>query len=163
MFEIKTILCAIALSDNADRILAGALRETHAHGADMHILHVLPAVSEIMSNPVAIMMGREKFEQLVSEQMAEIEATIRHKIEELKEGALARELSGAGDRISQVHVVKGDPVIEILDATKRLKADMLVMGTHAKGLTEHTFVGDVAHKVVKRTRVPVLSVPAVKD
>ncbi|MDF1535347.1 MAG: universal stress protein [bacterium] len=41
-------------------------------------------------------------------------------------------------------------------------ADMLIIGTHGKGLTEHTFMGDVAHKVLKRIRVPTISVPAVK-
>jgi nucleotide-binding universal stress UspA family protein len=71
-------------------------------------------------------------------------------------------MADARNRIADIHVLQGDPVIEILDTTKSLNADMLVMGTHAKGITEHTFMGDVAHKVLKRTRVPVLLVPAVK-
>ena len=162
MNEIKTILCAIALSDNVDRILARAIREAQAHGADVHILHVLPVASEIMSAPVAILMGEEKFRQLIEEHKTEIRSTIDKKIEELKKKVIAGDMGAARDVIAGVIVVEGDPVIEILDATKRLRADMLVMGTHAKGLTEHTFVGDVAHKVLKRTRVPVLSVPAVK-
>ena len=162
MYEIKTILCAIAMTDNDNRILGRALREAKAHGADMHILHVLPAVSDIMVNSVAIMMGKDKFDKLIGEHLTEIESTIREEIEELKENVLTGDMADAKDRIADIHVLQGDPVIEILDATKRLDADMLVMGTHAKGITEHTFMGDVAHKVLKRARIPVLLIPAVK-
>ncbi len=161
MYETKNILCAIALSDNADRILAQALREAQAHGTDVQILHVLPSASEIMSIPVAMLMGEEKFRQLIEERMADIRSTIKEMIEQLKEKALTGDMAPFSDRITDIIVVEGDPVIEILDAIKRLQADMLVIGTHAKGLTEHTFMGDVAHKILKRTRVPVLLVPAV--
>jgi nucleotide-binding universal stress UspA family protein len=72
---------------------------------------------------------------------------------------LENEPDGGKDRIKDIHVYEGEVVIEILDMVKKLEADILVMGTHGKGITEHAFVGSVARKVLRRIDVPVLFVP----
>ncbi|MCD6581432.1 MAG: universal stress protein, partial [Desulfuromusa sp.] len=65
-------------------------------------------------------------------------------------------------RFAEVEVCIGHPVVEILEAATRLKADMIVMGTHGKGALEHAFLGSVAEKVLHRTTRPVLVVPLPK-
>lgn len=52
----------------------------------------------------------------------------------------------------------GDPVNSLLDAAQKWGADLLIVGTHAKGPLEHFFLGSTAEKLVSRSPVPVLTV-----
>jgi nucleotide-binding universal stress UspA family protein len=47
---------------------------------------------------------------------------------------------------------------QILKATQKAKAHMIVMGTHGHGLLGRTFLGSVAQKIVTGAAVPVLLV-----
>lgn len=52
----------------------------------------------------------------------------------------------------------GDPVGCLLDAARDWQADLLIVGTHARGPLEHFFLGSTAEKLVARSHVPVLTV-----
>jgi nucleotide-binding universal stress UspA family protein len=52
----------------------------------------------------------------------------------------------------------GTPASEILDAAKREKAHMIVMGTHGHGLLGTAVLGSVAQRVVSACDIPVLLV-----
>lgn len=54
--------------------------------------------------------------------------------------------------------VVGVPTAEILRATKREKAHMIVMGTHGHGIFGRAVMGSVAQRVVTDADVPVLLV-----
>jgi nucleotide-binding universal stress UspA family protein len=54
--------------------------------------------------------------------------------------------------------VVGPPGEEIVSAAAREKADMIVMGTHGRGLVGRVLMGSVAHRVVAGSEVPVLLV-----
>ena len=55
------------------------------------------------------------------------------------------------------HLV-GDPVTGLLDAAGDWGADLIVVGTHARGALEHFLLGSTAEKIVARSPVPVLTV-----
>jgi nucleotide-binding universal stress UspA family protein len=52
----------------------------------------------------------------------------------------------------------GVPWEEVLAAATQLKADLIVMGTHGRRGLERALLGSVAEKVVRMSRVPVLTV-----
>ena len=54
--------------------------------------------------------------------------------------------------------VVGSPAAEIVEATRREKAHMIVMGTHGHGLLGRIVMGSVAQQVVADCDVPVLLV-----
>jgi nucleotide-binding universal stress UspA family protein len=56
-------------------------------------------------------------------------------------------------------IVNGDPATEILKAARRLKTDLIVMGTQGHRGPKRLFFGSTAAAVVKRTTIPVLVVP----
>ena len=159
--KIKTILCAIDLSANSALVLTAAIREALAHDARIQLLHIIPSFDTAMAMPIVSFMGEDRFSELIKEKKAETEASIRARIDELKKTMPESDLKGETGRIEDLHVYEGDAVIEILNMTDKLKADMLVIGTHGKGFTEHTFVGSVARKVLKRVHIPILMVPSV--
>lgn len=53
---------------------------------------------------------------------------------------------------------EGDPATEILAAAEEMNAAMIVMGTHGRTGLAHLFLGSVAEKVVRKSKVPVLTV-----
>ena len=54
--------------------------------------------------------------------------------------------------------VVGSPAAEIVEATRREQAHMIVMGTHGHGLLGRILMGSVAQRVVADCDVPVLLV-----
>ncbi|WP_027459855.1 universal stress protein [Deinococcus murrayi] len=58
----------------------------------------------------------------------------------------------------ETELLVGDPVTGILDAAARWGAELIVVGTHSKGVLEHFFLGSSAEKLVARSPVPVLTV-----
>ncbi len=159
--KVKRILCAMDLSDNSELVLLRALKEAAAHNAEVHILHINPSFDSTMTMPIVSFMGEERFTELIEEKKEETKALISKKIDKFTKRALKADKKVSADRIKEIHVYEGHPVVEILNMCDVLKADMLVMGTHGKGIMVHTFLGSVVRKVIKRSAIPVLLVPAV--
>lgn len=159
--KVETILCAIALSENTDHIVMTAVQEAVAHNAQVHLLHIIPSYDASMAIPIVSFMGEERFHQLIEEHKEETVSAIKEEIEKIKLTVKNGDMGGHVERIKRVHVYEGDPELEILNMIKTLEADMVVIGTHAKGMTEHTFIGSVARKVLRRVTVPILLVPPV--
>jgi len=53
----------------------------------------------------------------------------------------------------------GLPAQEIVKAATRVPADLIVIGTHGRTGFEHLTLGSIAEKVLRASRVPVLTVP----
>ena len=156
---VKSILCCVAMGPNSERVMLKALSEASAHDARVHILHIIPAYDAAMATPIVSFMGEEKFRQLTEEHKKETTEAIGKEIDALKSKVLSEHLEESADMIQDIHVFEGDPELEILHMADELGVDMIVMGTHSKGLTHYTFMGSVAGKVLKRGRVPMLLVP----
>ena len=150
------------MAPSSGRVLLRSLVEAEAHDAKVHVLHIIPSYDAAMATPIVSFMGEDKFRKLVEEHKDETTEAIKAEIQTLKEKVLNDQLKGAVDRIADIHVYEGDPELELLNMTDQLKADMVVLGTHTKGITQYTFVGSVARKVIRRIKVPVLLVPPIK-
>ena len=161
--RIKTILCPVSLTAASKIVLMAAFREAWAHDAKVHILHVIPSFDAAMAMPIAAFIGEEKFAHLMEEKKDETRALLQHKIKDLRDHILQERDRYTEEMIATINVIDGDPVIQILNMADVLKPDMLVIGTHAKGFTEHTIMGRVATRVLKRIRVPCLVVPPVNQ
>jgi len=55
---------------------------------------------------------------------------------------------------------EGLPADAILRAARRMRADLIVMGTHGRTGVSRVFMGSVAERVVRQSRCPVLTVRA---
>ena len=62
-------------------------------------------------------------------------------------------------KVASIQVVYGDPAAEILKKAEDLDADVVIMGTHGKGVISHAFLGSVSEKVLHRIRRPVYIIP----
>ena len=64
-------------------------------------------------------------------------------------------------KMASIEVCKGYPEEEILKKADKFNCDAIIMGTHQKGMT-HTFLGSVAKRVLRRSRIPVFIIPLPK-
>ncbi|MBC2744903.1 MAG: universal stress protein [Desulfosarcina sp.] len=69
----------------------------------------------------------------------------------------------SADKVVSIEVCKGYPAIEILKKADALHCDVIVMGTHGKGIVNQAFFGSVAKKVLRRVRKPVFIIPLPKE
>ena len=73
--------------------------------------------------------------------------------------ALAGELRDAGRDVTAL-CVQGPTIDTILAQADQLQADLIVVGSHGHGATYDLLVGSVSSGVIRKSKVPVLVVPA---
>jgi nucleotide-binding universal stress UspA family protein len=83
-----------------------------------------------------------------------IEEAVKHKLEE--------ELRFARERLPTAHSELKMGVVwkEIISTSEALAVDLIVMGTHGRRGLEHALLGSVSEKVIRTSKVSVLTVPA---
>jgi len=90
-----------------------------------------------------------------------LDEAVSKKIEQ-KGKAVAEEtaqlLRDSGVDQVQVHIEEGHPGEVITDSADRLRADLIVMGTHGRRGLERSLMGSVAREVANTTNVPLLLV-----
>ena len=156
---IKKILYATDLSENSAYAFRYALLSAQQNDARIHILHVL---EEIKKNILGAYYDLEKIQEIREKGKEEIKNRIQKRLENFCEKELMKD-SECRYLVASTEVVEGDPAAEILRKADELGADLVVMGTHGKGLLEHAFLGSVAEKVLHRIKVPVLTIPIPKE
>ena len=63
------------------------------------------------------------------------------------------------DLVSNILIRLGNPVEEILKVVEEEDCDVIVLGTHGKGLFKQTLLGSVSSSVLIRTQKPVFVIP----
>jgi nucleotide-binding universal stress UspA family protein len=67
-----------------------------------------------------------------------------------------------GDRSIKTVIKEGNFGDEIINTSKELDADLIVMGAHSQSSFENTVLGSVAEKVLLKTSIPILIIPTQK-
>ncbi len=142
MLEIRSILCPVDFSEGSERALNAAMALAKRTGADVRLLHVLPTA----------FYGAPPFTPVVaptpdSAYVARTEAALR----ELGEKC-------AKDGVPWRACVSQGSVPQEIDRAST-GADLVVMGTHGRTGLAHMLIGSVAERVVRTSRIPVLTVP----
>jgi len=122
-----------------------ALHLAEMEGAHLHVLHVINELDE----PQRVMIPAEAFQTL----QRELEVHAVRELEAFCEQAPQRLKTTS-------HAVIGNPFQKILEVSKEISADLIVMGTHGRTGLEHVIVGSTAERVVRHSTIPVLSVRA---
>jgi nucleotide-binding universal stress UspA family protein len=157
--RIKKILYATDLSENSAFAFRYAINSAQQHGAKIHILNVL---EEIKTNILAAYFELEKLQEIREKGKQEIKDQIQKRLETFCQRELMKDPE-CRDLVATTEVVEGDPAAEILRKADELEVDLVVMGTHGKGLLEHAFLGSVAEKILHRIKIPVLTIPIPKE
>ncbi|MBP1717780.1 MAG: usp-4 [Deltaproteobacteria bacterium] len=152
--KIKNILYATDLSENSAYAFRYAVNSAEKHAARIHLLHVLEPLS-LRTWPYAYPFRLEKIQEKTKQEFLD---EMKKRVEEFCQ----RELKDKPECLKQVasmQVVEGYPAGTILEKANEAKADMVIMGTHSKGVLAHAFLGSVAESVLNRIKVPVYIIP----
>jgi len=139
----KTILAATDFSKPAERACDFARDLARRFQAQLHLLHV----NVILEDP-------------------HLEEDHRHRLEELVatgDDARRRDLENGSGNQSGIdvtpHIARGlAPAEVIVETASTLGCELVVMGTHGRRGLPHLLLGSVAERVVRTSKVPVLTV-----
>ena len=162
--NIRNILYATDLTKNSAFAFRYAVKAADQNDAKIHILHVLEKLtpSEEAIFTVHSFLPHEELDKIRQEKRQELVERINQRLSEFAKREL-QDNPEALKRVASILVSDGDPVEGILKKAEDLSCDLIVMGTHGKGLISHTFLGSVSEKVLHRTRKPVFIVPIPKE
>ena len=144
MIKITNVLVATDFSDTSASALNYWREFARMFGATLHVLHVVEN-GLMWAGPEAAGID---FVQL----QAEIAAAARETLDRI---VIAEDRA----QLKAVTAVRtGSPALEIAAYAKAQGIDLILMGTHGRGMMGHLLMGNVAEKVVRIASCPVLTV-----
>jgi nucleotide-binding universal stress UspA family protein len=148
MIRLQRILVPTDFSDSARKALSYGVSFAKEYGAEVLLLHVVETL--------AVGYASDLFPVPMAEVFEEISGYARKEL-----GGLAAEARGKGASVREL-VVQGKPAAEILRVAKEENVDMIVLGTHGKGVLDQALFGSTTERVVRKAPCPVLTVRPVE-
>jgi nucleotide-binding universal stress UspA family protein len=144
MVNINRILCPIDFSDFSLDALRHALALAQWYKAQLTLFHVYQLVRTLPSEgmPAAVPVFSDGDPAKITEEVRRFCAPL---------------VDASGQSV-EIVVRAGDPAQEIRKEAKQ-PFDLLILGTHGRSGFERLFLGSVTEKVIRSTRVPVLTIP----
>lgn len=142
-----SILVSHDFSERSLGAVAVARDWASALGSEVHLLHVVEPVVYPEFYAVDVMPDE-----------------VLHRIEERSFEAMTTAAAEQLDGVAHsLEVVTGRAVDAILDTADPARHDLVIMGTRGLSGLQHLLLGSVAEGVVRRSRIPVLTVRAPED
>ena len=155
---IKNVLYSTDLSKNSLIAFGYAAYLAKLTGATIHLLHVV----EQLSDDAAFAIQAYLLDDAKRHEVLGLRVEKARKLMEEKQEAFWATQSATDkkvrEQIKSVTVCESYPAEQILKSAKEHNCDLIIMGSHERGLT-HTFLGSVAKSVLRRSHVPTLIVP----
>ena len=165
--DVKHILYATDLSENARYAFAYAVSLANLYGAKITFFHALPDVPPLLDATVVGYVSSDQWEGIKQQHVQEAQKSLtgkrsdRHAIQEVLHQFSADAKQGPeGNNFEsdEIIVVRGNPVELILKTADEKNCDLIVMGTHGHGSLADAMMGSTARRVLRRSRQPVLVV-----
>jgi nucleotide-binding universal stress UspA family protein len=160
--EIKKILYTTDLSESARYAFSYAASLANRYNAGITILHVLEDISPTTDNLVLNIIGKEKWNELRSNNEKEVLDTLKSRLTQFCDDVQA-ELPSCPFITDEVKVKIGRPVEEILHEVEENNYDMVIMGAHGHSALADAVMGSVSRRVVRRCKKPVLVIRLPED
>jgi len=141
---VQSILCTVDFSPESRNALHTAIALTRRFGARLTVMFVNDPL--LLAAASTTDRGRRRFvERTRAELFRFVNQTIRTERRSMDSIALV--------------VLSGNPTDEILRQAKRLRADIVVIGSHGLSGIKKAFFGSTTGQVLRHATVPVLAVP----
>ena len=153
MFAINRILVPTDLSDLASAALSYACDLARILRAELHVLNVvsLPSQAAVsMAGPIGDSPGTPVVTIPLEDVVAQKTTTLR---EYVRDAVVDQPV----DPVTAVRV--GFTAEEIAQYAEEAKIDLIVIGSHARGILKRIFLGSTSKSVLEHARCPVLMVP----
>lgn len=131
---MKIMLC-VDFSDHTQLLLREGINMAQKFDAELFVTNVILPSGDVSGGGIEVVPEEYKTVSLLAEQ-ARAEGIVAHAV--LLQGIASNLLSKEAEKI---------------------EADMIIVGTHGKGMVAGTLLGSVSQSVIKATKVPVYLVP----
>jgi nucleotide-binding universal stress UspA family protein len=158
LHKFSRILYATDLTPNSAYVFRYALDTANIHGARIIILHVIEPLSPTAEMLIGYHLAKDKRNALLGERIEYAVEQIRQRLKNFIDKEVGSEYE-ADTLVEKIDVCQGFPVEEILKKSSAYGCDLIVMGTHGKGVIKNTFLGSTARRLLRRVRHPVFIVP----
>lgn len=142
---MKNILVPIDFSAVQNSLVTIAGDMAKALGAKLWLVHV--------AAPDPDFVGFKVGPEYVRDHRADI---LRQEHQDIQ--VLASQLTGKGVE-AEALLVQGPTTDTLLEVSKKVSADLIIIGSHGRSALFRAFVGSVSEQVLKESTVPVMVVP----
>lgn len=144
---MKTIVALVDLSDLTFKVLKQAHALAKAFDSQVIILHVVPKEPTVVDvGLVAQTILQDPSPKVIEQHQAQL-LEMRDSLVKFGVDTTVQQLPGAS-------------VDAVLEETKKLKADLIILGSHHHSTFYNLLIGSVTDDVLKRAHCPVLVVPS---
>lgn len=157
----KNILFATDMSDNAQHAAQYAVQLAHENNAHLRIVNVVADEIEEMSVSMRYDLnahyGNERLDAIRNSAIDKGKKVLTERIQ-----SVCNKIIDSIDDCSlqpDITVRAGETVEQIINEAKANNADLIVVGARGHGLLDEILIGSVARGVVKKSPVPVLTIP----
>ena len=164
--NIKKILYATDLSENARVAFAYAVSLSNLYGAQLVMLHVLPEDPKL-DEQVKGYVDAEMWQDIKNKHVDDARSALIGKrrgpqvvqevLDHFRQDA-GRQSEKADTQADEIVVESGDPVEIIVSAAEEKNCDLIIMGRHGYGALKDALMGGVARGVLQQSAKPVLLV-----
>jgi len=155
--DIKRILYATDLSENARYAFGYAVSLANRHNAKITVLHVVEELSSFAQSMVADMMGEKRLADIKTGKEKEVISELKIRLEEFCDN-VRHEQPSCPFVVDNTIVVTGHPVDQIVHQAAEMDADLIVVGSHGRGGLADVTMGSTSRRVLRRCAMPVLVV-----
>ncbi|WP_373501293.1 universal stress protein [Desulfococcus sp.] len=155
--RIQKILHASDLSDNSRYAFRYSAALAKSFGADITVIYVIDELSGTGKSLLLDYLGEEKWKALQEHKKSEYQKTIQTRLKEFC-SEVQEDLTDCRVALSRTVIRDGNPAEEILAEIAEGDYDLVVMGTHGRGMVSTALMGNTARRVVRRSMKPVMVV-----
>lgn len=155
--NIKKILYATDLSENARYAFSYAASMAERYDAGVVIMHVVEELSPTALLLIGDIVGEKRWSTIKGEKEQQIIATIRKRLEDFY-AEFCRQEPNCRITVDQIIIENGRPANRIIETAETIGADVIVMGSHGQGVIQEVMIGSTSRRVMRRCRQPVLVV-----
>jgi nucleotide-binding universal stress UspA family protein len=155
--EMKKVLIALDYDKSAQKVAEIGFSLAKAMKAEVTLLHVITDPVYYSSQEYSPILGFGGQVDMAPIQLDSAESLIKasqHFLDTVKKHL--------GDMAINILVKDGDYADSILEASKELHIDIIVMGSHSRKWLQNIVIGSVSEKVLHQTTIPVFIIPTKK-
>ena len=142
---MKRLLVAVDFSNATDYVIEQAKKLAKSAEGKIMLVHV--------AAPEPDFIGNEVGPQAIRDQKAEVLRDEHKKIQ-----TIAEDISNEGISVTPL-LIQGVTVDEILNESKKFRAELIIIGSHGHGAMYNLLMGSTVEGVIKKSTIPVLVVP----
>ncbi len=159
--QINRILYATDLSPNSTYAFRYAINAAKQNDANIIILHVHEPLSSSAQSALNSVLSGEQQNLILAQNIDHARERITARLKRF----CGRELGSDPEclkRVVSIEVCEGYPADLILEKADEFNCDIIILGTHGKGIIKNTFLGSTSHRILRRVRKPVFIIPLPK-